>query len=161
MIIDKRFMLKAAFALYGVLMIWLLFGQRVEWIEAGDYFQQLKQNINLIPFKTIRIFIRNLSESKNPDTVRHAIINLAGNVVMFVPLGFFVPSVFEKLRSFGRTLAAAVLCIVSVEVLQLFLLLGSCDTDDLILNAIGVAAGYFLCTALLKINRGKRNESEN
>lgn len=144
MIIDKKALLKTTFALYGVLMIWLLFGQRVEWFEAGNYLEQLKQNISLVPFNTIRIFIRNLTESGNPATVRHAIINLAGNVVMFVPLGFFVPAVSEKLRTFLRTLAASVLCVIAVETLQLFLLLGSCDTDDLILNAVGVSVGYMI-----------------
>jgi glycopeptide antibiotics resistance protein len=144
MIIDRKALLKTAFALYGVLMIWLLFGQRVEWFEAGNYFEQIKQNISLVPFATIRIFIRNLSESENTDVIRHAIINLAGNVVMFVPLGFFIPAVSEKFRAFWRTLAVSFLCIVTVEILQLFLLLGSCDTDDLILNIIGVTVGYLI-----------------
>ena len=152
MIIDKKALLKTAFALYGVLMIWLLFGQRVEWFEAGDYFEQIKQNISLVPFATIRIFIRNLSESENTDVIRHAIINLAGNVVMFVPLGFLIPAVSEKLRAFWRTLAVSFLCIVTVEILQLFLLLGSCDTDDLILNIIGVTVGYLI----FKIIWGKK-----
>lgn len=152
MITDKRFMLKAAFALYGILMLWLLFGQRVEWVEAGNYFEQIKQNISLIPFNTIRIFLRNLSASGNPAAVRHAIINLAGNVVMFIPLGFFIPAVSEKLRTFIRTAAVSVLSIVAVEVLQLFLLLGSCDTDDLILNIIGVTVGYLI----FKIIWGKK-----
>lgn len=152
MIIDRKALLKTAFALYGVLMIWLLFGQRVEWFEAGDYFEQIKQNISLVPFATIRIFIRNLSESENTDVIRHAIINLAGNVVMFVPLGFFIPAVSEKFRAFWRTLAVSFLCIVTVEILQLFLLLGSCDTDDLILNIIGVTVGYLI----FKIIWGKK-----
>lgn len=152
MIIDKKALLKTAFALYGVLMIWLLFGQRVEWFEAGNYFEQIKQNISLVPFVTIRIFIRNLSESENTDVIRHAIINLAGNVVMFVPLGFLIPAVSEKLRAFWRTQAVSFLCIVTVEILQLFLLLGSCDTDDLILNIIGVTVGYLI----FKIIWGKK-----
>lgn len=152
MIIDKKALLKTAFALYGVLMIWLLFGQRVEWFEAGDCFEQIKQNISLVPFATIRIFIRNLSESENTDVIRHAIINLAGNVVMFVPLGFLIPAVSEKFRAFWRTLAVSFLCIVTVEILQLFLLLGSCDTDDLILNIIGVTMGYLI----FKIIWGKK-----
>lgn len=152
MIIDKKALLKTAFALYGVLMIWLLFGQRVEWFEAGNYFEQIKQNISLVPFATIRIFIRNLSESENTDVIRHAIINLAGNVAMFVPLGFFIPAVSEKLRAFWRTLEVSFLCIVTVEILQLFLLLGSCDTDDLILNIIGVTVGYLI----FKIIWGKK-----
>lgn len=152
MIIDRKALLKTAFALYGVLMIWLLFGQRVEWFEAGDYFEQIKQNISLVPFATIRIFIRNLAESENTDVIRHAIINLAGNVIMFVPLGFFIPAVSEKFRAFWRTLAVSFLCIVTVEILQLFLLLGSCDTDDLILNIIGVTVGYLI----FKIIWGKK-----
>ena len=71
---------------------------------------------------------------------------------MFVTLGFFIPAVSEKFRAFWRTLAVSFLCIVTVEILQLFLLLGSCDTDDLILNIIGVTVGYLI----FKIIWGKK-----
>lgn len=152
----KRRVLKTAFVLYCILMVWLLFGQRAGSHAAGDYFEQLKQSINLIPFRTVQIFVQTLSVSENSQAIRHSIINLAGNIVMFVPLGFFIPSISEKFRTFGMTMLCAGLCIVFIEVLQLFSLLGSCDIDDLILNLIGIAAGYCLYRAFRKITGGER-----
>jgi glycopeptide antibiotics resistance protein len=75
---------------------------------------------------------------------RHAFINLAGNVAMFVPLGYLLPAASEKKPTFFRTVLSAAGLIVTVEVLQLFTLLGSCDVDDLILNMIGVVLGFIL-----------------
>ena len=75
---------------------------------------------------------------------RHAFINLAGNVVMFLPLGALLPAANGKLRKFFRTFFLGLGLIVAVEVLQLFTLLGSCDVDDLILNLIGVTLGFIL-----------------
>lgn len=139
---TKRAVLGAVFALYGIIMLWLLFGQRLGADAPGAYWERLQDNVNLIPFFTIRQFIRTASVTANPYLVRHAFINLAGNVVMFVPLGFFPPCLWDKPRGFGRCMLRAAACIVAIEIIQLFTLLGSCDVDDLMLNMAGAAIGY-------------------
>lgn len=66
------------------------------------------------------------------------------NCLMFMPFGFFLPLVFEKAdkRSIWATAAAVP---VAVEILQPAL--GrSFDTDDLILNFLGIAIGICLAT---------------
>ena len=151
---TKR-VLKTAFAAYCVLMLWLLFGQRMGWDTSGSYFEQLEQSINLIPFRTIRIFTNTLAFSENPYQIRHSVINLAGNIVMFVPLGFFIPAISQKLHAFYKTVLCAFFSIVLVEVLQLFLLLGSCDIDDLLLNMVGVIIGYGIYCIFRKFTGGK------
>ena len=130
----------ALFAAYCVLMLWLLF-HRPGYEEGIPYLQQLKAN--LIPFRTLQLYVRLLSHHR-PALVRAAVINLAGNVVMFVPLGFFLPLIFLKLRKLGRTLLGAALIITAVEQAQLLTLVGSCDIDDLILNLVGAGLGYSL-----------------
>ena len=149
--------LGAAFALYGVIMLWLLFGQRLGADIPGTYWERLQDNINLIPFFTIREFLHTAQQTANPYLLRHAFINLAGNVVMFVPLGFFPPCLWESLRGFGRCLLFSAASIVVIEIIQLFTLLGSCDVDDLLLNMVGVAIGYglyrYFFLALSRINR--------
>lgn len=80
----------------------------------------------------------------NPYLVRHALINLAGNIVMFIPLGFLLPCLWSRLRPFGRFLPAIVAIIVGIEPIQLFTLLGSYDIDDLLLNTIGSVIGFGL-----------------
>lgn len=146
-------LLRAGFLLYGILMLWLLFDR--SGTTGAPYWQQVADNLNLNPFHTIGnyadILLRPEYYLEKWEAAaiyfwqaRHAVINLAGNVVMFVPLGFFVPGVWEKCRGFFRTLLCAAGMITAVELTQLFSLRGSCDVDDLILNLVGVAVGYGL-----------------
>lgn len=141
---KRNKLLKAGFAVYVLLMLWLLFGQRLGYARDGTYFEMLRANVNLVPFHTVALFVRSLLRSGNPALLKHAVINLAGNVIMFVPLGFFIPAVFGRMRKFGKTLLFAAVSVTVVEIIQLFTLLGSCDVDDLILNMLGVAAGFII-----------------
>ena len=127
------------FVAYAVWMLWLLFGQR--W-GTQVYTQQLAQSLNLKPFATIGKYIGILEKISSEKLLRHAVINLAGNVVMFIPLGFFLPRIFPKLRGFFRTFFACLLLILLVELTQYLTMLGTCDIDDLILNMAGVCIGY-------------------
>ena len=103
---------------------------------------------SLTPFHTIRQYLRlwNL----NPQLHRLAVINLVGNVVMFIPLGTLLPLVFRRLHSFWKTMLCTTGIIIAVELTQLFTLLGSCDIDDLILNLLGASIGYFFYRLFLK-----------
>ena len=153
--------LRALFILYGLLMLWLLFGQRFGAGLSGTYWARVQNNINTVPFRTIKEFIHTIGVTTNPYLIRHSVINLAGNVVMFVPLGFFPPCLWNALRSFARCMVGAATCILIIELIQLFTLLGSCDVDDLILNMVGVAIGYGLYrlfTLLLSCRNGATNE---
>lgn len=133
------------FVLYAAAMLWLLFGQRLErGISYADYEAQLAGNMNLEPLKTIRLYWRLLENSHNPYLLRHAFINLAGNIVMFIPLGFFLPHIWSKQRNVFVTLLSVAVMIAVVETVQFFSLLGSCDIDDLILNLAGALLGYIL-----------------
>ena len=155
-----------AFALYAGLMIWLLFFQsaRIPDYAAVDYWKQIQDSLNLKPFRTVGNFLDVLlrkeyylekwgSVSAYAYQVRHAVINLGGNVGMFIPLGFFLPGVFAKLRKFWKTLVASAGIVCAIELLQLFSLLGRCDIDDLILNLIGVAIGYGIFAILQKMKQ--------
>lgn len=137
---EKR--IKLLFAVYGIIMLWLLFGQRIGQTGSGSYWQQLEKHIIFTPLLTIRRFLWVLRYSTNAAQIRHAVVNLVGNVIMFVPLGFFVPCIWKKPRRFGWHLLAMVLTIVGIELLQLFSLLGTCDVDDLLLNLVGTTVGF-------------------
>ena len=129
------------FGIYCALMIWLLFLQRSPRIVDSGYLETIRQNMNLLPGDTIRRFV---SVWNTPVYHRAAIVNLAGNIVMFIPLGFCLPWAHAPLRRFWKTLLLSAGIIILVEIVQLVTLLGHCDVDDLILNLIGVTAGYGL-----------------
>ena len=126
------------FAGYCIVMLWLLFG-RTGYVEGTPYLEQMK--VNLVPLRTLKLFIRLLSHHR-PQLVLSATINLVGNIVMFIPLGVFLPLVSSKFQKLWKTLLCAALIISIVEFLQLLTLVGICDIDDLILNLIGAALGF-------------------
>ena len=82
---------------------------------------------------------------------------LVGNILMFVPFGFFLPFITKKVSQKNIFLIAAVVPLV-VEVFQL--LLGrSFDVDDLICNFVGIIAGYFSAFALKSIKNRAKEEN--
>ena len=135
-------MAAAAFLVYGFVMLYLLFGQRMGQTPEGTYWELLRNNLNVQPLDTLWRFGWVLRNSSDPAAIRHAVVNLVGNVVMFVPLGLLTPCIWEKLRKFWVHFLYMVLIIVAVEVLQLVTLLGSCDVDDLLLNLVGTGIGF-------------------
>ena len=131
--------LRFCFVAYCAWMLWLLFGQR---ITGTGEIAPLAERMNLDPFATIGRYWPLLLGEKGLTLRRLAVINLVGNVVMFVPLGFCLPRIFPRFRGFFRTFFAGLLMIVAVEAIQLLTALGVCDIDDLILNMVGITIGY-------------------
>lgn len=128
-------------AVYGAVMLWLLFGQRLDSVSYADYAAQLAHNYNLIPFRTIAQLIELWTSGR---MVSFSIINVIGNIVTFVPLGGLLPCVFSPLRRFGKHTLCVAGIIVAVELVQFVTLLGVGDIDDLILNVIGGMIGWAL-----------------
>ena len=134
--------LKFFFWLYCAFMIWLLFFRSSGWAEGVPYEDQLRRNINLIPFLTIGNYWKVIYHRTNDSALVHCIINLGGNILLFIPIGGLLPRIYPKLRNFFRFFCACLGVMFLVEVLQLFTLLGSFDVDDLILNLFGMTAGF-------------------
>ena len=126
------------FAGYCALMVWLLFGRPQH--DAA----QSAENFNPIPFETISRFWLVLVGDYGPGLKRHAVINLVGNVIMFVPLGYFTALLWRIFRPLWRCALLGGGIIVCVELIQFLTRVGSCDFDDLLLNVIGICMGYGL-----------------
>ncbi len=142
----KRCITVGLLAVYGALMLWLLFW-RERSMEGLPYLHQLPMHVNFHPLKTIRLYLGLLSAHR-PVLVRIAVVNLLGNILMFVPLGFLLPGAFPRLGKWYRTLLTAAGIIALVELTQMLFLVGTCDIDDLILNLTGTALGYGLFAAM-------------
>lgn len=70
----------------------------------------------------------------------------AGNLLMFVPMGFFLPLVSEKVNK-RNILKIAVAIPIVIEVIQP--IVGrSFDVDDLLLNFTGIIIGYFVAVGV-------------
>ena len=90
-------------------------------------------------FNLLPTFVRYLTGELTGTPGRWILTMLAGNLLMFVPMGGFLPLVFPRLQ--GRKMAAAILLLpLAVELWQP--VVGrSFDTDDLICNILGLLLG--------------------
>lgn len=82
-----------------------------------------------------------------------AAINIL-NVVMFVPVGFLLGCGFPGM-TWRRVLCVAVVLSVGIEVLQLLLRRGLCETDDVLHNVVGALMGYGIARLLFIAHRGQ------
>lgn len=71
------------------------------------------------------------------------IVNIFGNILMFVPFGF-LGIVFPKLSNFWILILDFLFAIIILESFQYFTRLGVFDIDDVILNTVGVAIGFWI-----------------
>ena len=104
---------------------------------------------NLLPFKTI------LSYLFGEKGLIIALINLVGNIVLLVPIGFLVPFVYRNM-TLKKSLVLAVTAGVTIEMMQVVSRVGIFDIDDIILNALGVIIGYWTFTILAEWMRSKK-----
>lgn len=150
-----RNILALGFVGYMILLIYFLFFSE----EYGRTTHYTEYQYNLRLFHELSRYI------KYRDVVGfdYFLINVVGNVVVFMPFGFSLP-VFEKKRrgmvfDFFRIVALGFLFSLAVETVQLVSKVGCFDVDDLVLNTLGVAAGY-ICYAICRwiLRLGKRGK---
>ena len=76
------------------------------------------------------------------DSVRDIIWNVAGNAALFIPSGILLPIIYKQRNCFWKVVASGALISLFIEILQLPFPSRASDIDDLILNTIGIIAGY-------------------
>ncbi len=89
--------------------------------------------LNLTPFKWV--------EEVNSNGIDRVIVEVVPNIIMFIPLGSFLPVVFKMMRKLYRAFFIIFLVTFSVEFLQYFIGRSS-DIDDMIANILGGIIGY-------------------
>ena len=89
-----------------------------------------------------------------------AFLNIGGNIIGFLPLGFLLPFVNAKNRSFFRTLLICVYVTMTVEVIQLIFHVGCFDVDDMFLNTVGGICGYVIFMIGSMLRRKKHGKEE-
>ena len=125
------------FILYVLALIYFLFFSE----EYGRAAMEERQyRYNLIPFVEIRRFW----VYRKQLGLMAVVTNLFGNVIGFLPFGFILPVILDKMRSGWLIVLAGFGLSVTVEVIQLITKVGCFDVDDMILNTAGAALGYLL-----------------
>ena len=135
---------KVLFLLYVAFLIYFLF--LAEWYGRTGVAEEYRYNLEL--FREIKRFIV-YREQLGAFAV---FANLAGNILIFVPYGFFI-SMASRSRGFFKTLFFSMGLSLCVEIVQLFTRVGSFDVDDLILNTLGGLLGYAVFWTADRIRR--------
>lgn len=139
---QLRFLGKVMFVCYiGFLIYFLIFS---DWYGRTGGAKEYRYN--LVLFQEIKRFWTYREQLGYFATFT----NLFGNVLIFVPYGFFLPMA-SRYRSFFGTLFYSFGLSLCVEVFQLVTKVGSFDVDDLLLNTIGGVLGYIsfvICNAI-------------
>ena len=129
-----RILGKILFILYIVFLLWFLIVS--DWYGRGGVLDEY--HYNLTPFTEMKRFWR-----YREQLGIWSAINLFGNVLIFVPFGFF-EAVASRNRSFWTIMLDGLLVSLLVEVFQFVAKVGRFDVDDLILNTSGVVIGYII-----------------
>lgn len=90
-------------------------------------------SINLIPFVDM------VSDFKNTCL----------NVLLFIPLGVFLPVLWDKYRNIKNTIIFGFCMTIIIEIMQIFTF-RTTDINDIIANTLGTIAGYFMAKKLTK-----------
>ena len=100
--------------------------------------------INLIPI--VHLF----------DVYDGWLINIIGNVTMFIPVGLAWPFCFKKLDTLGKTVLVGAGFPLFIEITQLPFYGRCSDVDDLILNTTGILIGALIYFGV-KLLKNRKN----
>lgn len=142
---------KILFVLYVAFIIYFLIFS--DWYGRTGEMQEYRYN--LVLFQEIKRFW----EYRHQVGIFAMFTNLFGNVIIFMPFGFFMPMA-SKYRSFLATTFSSFGLSLCVETFQLVTKVGSFDVDDLLLNTIGGVAGYLVFVICAAIRRKHDNKKK-
>lgn len=152
-----RFLTWVAFAVYVTELLSLTFfplpvdSQFIAIEQAAQYGSH-----NWVPLSTI-------SAALSHSQLSVALMQIGGNILLFIPLGYFLPLLFGRFRRFSHAACALLAATLTVELAQLLLssvvfhyVYKSFDVDDIFLNLAGGLIGYGVFKLLEPGVRGSR-----
>lgn len=133
---DKNKVLKLSHIIVFIYYIILLFNMVVfaRYSSINSY--------NLVPFKSIIDIFKS-------GTTYEIIINIFGNLLVFMPLEFFLIELF-KVKRFSINFILSFGIILLIELFQYIFKVGVLDIDDLILCIFGMMLFYIIYVKIIK-----------
>lgn len=152
---KKRLIAVCVLIAYSAILVKIMVFKDLPVIRIGsmrfNFGGQQTGPANLVPFKSILPYL--LGERG----FIIAIINLVGNIVLLVPVGFLVPCIYRNM-TWKKCLLIAVATGLAIEGMQEVLHVGIFDIDDVILNGLGVVVGYRAYMFLAKMSASKKSK---
>ncbi|MBR3660832.1 MAG: VanZ family protein [Bacilli bacterium] len=133
---DKKKVLKLSHIIVFIYYVILLFNMVVfaRYNSIDSY--------NLTPFKSIIDILKN-------GTTYEVIINIFGNLLVFMPLEYFLIELF-KVKKYSINFILSFVIILLIELFQYVFKVGVLDIDDLILCTFGMMIFYIIYTRIKK-----------
>ncbi len=130
----KMFIKRLLYLVYmGILLYFVFFSDMFDRSTAQYY------RYNLQLFGPMRQLIANPAVAKNFSFS----LNFFGNILAFMPFGFLLPLIFTKKKViFCEVFFWSFFLSAVIESVQLFMKIGTCDVDDVVLNTLGGIIGY-------------------
>jgi glycopeptide antibiotics resistance protein len=129
-----------------LLALWLIAGLWLT-LQAAHPLPGQVVDDNLIPFRTLAIYWRNLGSE-------FWMRNLFGNLALLLPLGLLGPIALPAMDRWWRVALLALLVSAAIELTQLAVPDRSADIDDVIVNVAGALIGYLGFVAVRGLARG-------
>lgn len=107
--------------------------------------------LNPVPFVNLKLY----------SSKRNLLLNVIGNVTMFIPTGIILPILYRKLDRLWKVVGVGALMSLGIEILQLPFFGRTSDADDLVQNSCGVLIGYgiyALVRRCLRTGEAARND---
>lgn len=139
--ISKKFSI-ILFSIYILVLLYILFLSRSTTDISITYNEWLQKMYNFIPFRNLYDFWT--APVKTVDYCLIIIKNILGNIVLFLPFGFFLPVLFLKCTKFKVFFLITLLTLLIVELVQFLTMLGAFDINDIVLNLIGAIVGFLI-----------------
>jgi glycopeptide antibiotics resistance protein len=133
-----QWLLQSSFYVY-VFMVLTLTGYFIFFRELSSHgwWQDMtdrvhaKNHVNLVPWQVFKIY--KLTDKQ-----------VVGNFVMLLPLGIYLPLMYNRIKGFFPVVLISMLVSIAIELMQLATSYRSTDVDDVILNTSGAVVGYIL-----------------
>lgn len=131
-----KYMSWIIFVIYIIVLSYLLFFSE----EFGRTENDTVYRYNLVLFREIKRFI----QYRRLLGIKMVMINIVGNVAVFLPFGFFLPILSRRVRKLRWIFVLSFLLSLSIEATQLIFRVGCFDVDDLFLNTLGGIMGFLI-----------------
>ena len=117
-----------------LLAVYLLILLRITVFRSNSYPIEMSVNLSLFT---------DLAATYRENGIWMVLYLVVGNIAWFVPFGFLLPMIWQRLKSF-YTIPLGFLLSLIIESGQLALNKGMFEIDDLVLNTAGCAVGYLI-----------------
>ena len=122
--------------MYIALLIWII-------SFKCNLYQPVSESLIILPKKTLyeRFIIGIPSIKSIPHILKN--IDFWRNIILFMPLGIYLPLITDRVRALSGTLIAFSMSL-TFEIIQLFTCIGGFTLDDLFANTVGFLIGYVI-----------------